>query len=67
MYLPLVAFKEAKLGGLKVDFGFSPYSKRINRLIGNGASDEEGSVELSHGSDSVASDVFCGGDDDSGD
>ncbi|KAK3212967.1 hypothetical protein Dsin_017673 [Dipteronia sinensis] len=62
-----VALEEAKSGGLKVDFGFSPYSERINGLIGGGAGDGEESVELSHGGDSVASCVFCGADDDSGD
>ncbi|KAK2633802.1 hypothetical protein Ddye_028594 [Dipteronia dyeriana] len=33
MSLPPVALKEAKSGGLKVDFGFSPYSERINGRI----------------------------------
>ncbi|KAK4834849.1 hypothetical protein QYF36_001351 [Acer negundo] len=33
IYLPPVALKEAKSGGLKVDFGFSPYSERINGRI----------------------------------
>ncbi|TXG49645.1 hypothetical protein EZV62_025520 [Acer yangbiense] len=33
IYLPPVALKEAKSGGLKVDFGFSPYSEKINGRI----------------------------------
>lgn len=30
VYLPPVPLKEPVSGGLKVDFGFSPYSERIN-------------------------------------
>ncbi|XP_021910410.1 uncharacterized protein LOC110824159 [Carica papaya] len=33
VYLPPVSLKEAVSGGLKVDFGFSPYSERINGRI----------------------------------
>jgi hypothetical protein len=33
MYLPPVPLKEPVSGGLKVDFGFSPYSERINGRI----------------------------------
>lgn len=33
IYLPPVPLKEAKSGGFKVDFGFSPYSERINGRI----------------------------------
>ncbi|XP_038890345.1 uncharacterized protein LOC120079944 [Benincasa hispida] len=33
VYLPPVPLKEAVSGGLKVEFGFSPYSERINGWI----------------------------------
>ncbi|KAI3721348.1 hypothetical protein L2E82_32357 [Cichorium intybus] len=33
MYLPPVPLKEPISGGLKVDFGFSPYSERINGRV----------------------------------
>lgn len=33
MYLPPVALKEPVSNGLKVDFGFSPYSERINGRV----------------------------------
>ncbi|KAL7228786.1 hypothetical protein ACSBR2_007473 [Camellia fascicularis] len=33
IYLPPVPLKEATSGGLKVDFGFSPYSERVNGRI----------------------------------
>lgn len=37
VFLPPVPLKEPLSGGLKVDFGFSPYSERINgRLAGLG-------------------------------
>ncbi|KAL8093310.1 uncharacterized protein LOC141693992 [Apium graveolens] len=39
VYLPPVPLKEPVSGGLKVDFGFSPYSERINgRVAGLGLS-----------------------------
>ncbi|GAV77257.1 hypothetical protein CFOL_v3_20728 [Cephalotus follicularis] len=33
MYMPPVALKEPVSGGLKVDFGFSPYSERVNGRV----------------------------------
>lgn len=33
MYLPPVPLKEPVSGGLKVDFGFSPYSERVNGRV----------------------------------
>ncbi|KVI09735.1 uncharacterized protein LOC112513536 [Cynara cardunculus var. scolymus] len=33
IYLPPVPLKEPMSGGLKVDFGFSPYSERINGRV----------------------------------
>ncbi|KAJ4719781.1 FKBP-type peptidyl-prolyl cis-trans isomerase [Melia azedarach] len=33
MYLPPVPLREPRSGGVKVDFGFSPYSERINGRI----------------------------------
>ncbi|KAL9674138.1 hypothetical protein QQ045_030408 [Rhodiola kirilowii] len=37
VFLPPVALKEPVSGGLKVDFGFSPYSERLNgRIAGLG-------------------------------
>ncbi|KAJ6717792.1 UPF0041 BRAIN PROTEIN 44-RELATED [Salix purpurea] len=33
MYLPPVPLKESVSGGLKVEFGFSPYSERVNGSV----------------------------------
>ncbi|KAK2633804.1 hypothetical protein Ddye_028596 [Dipteronia dyeriana] len=49
MYLPPVALKEAKSGGLKVDFGLSPYSERINGRLAMLGSTAMLAVELATG------------------